>query len=168
MARQQASRFRDAGHEHGRHRVEYNGRVHGRREGFRVFFGDQGGRYEGEWLNSKRHGRGRQTIGGRFDGVGADVYEGDWVMDRRRAGGDAVRQRGLLLWAVGWIREARQARTRRSRRDTTGYGRGTPRCGTYAPWRTATCPRSFFRARTVATDGVDGLRAPSAWASRAE
>jgi hypothetical protein len=29
------------------------------------------------------HGKGRQTFGGRIDGRGADVYEGDWAEGAR-------------------------------------------------------------------------------------
>ena len=42
-----------------------------------------------EWTNGaypdERHGKGRQTFGGRIDGMGADVYEGDWA-DGQRCG----------------------------------------------------------------------------------
>ena len=34
---------------------------------------------------TSRHGKGRQTFGGRIDGMGADVYEGDWA-DGKRCG----------------------------------------------------------------------------------
>ena len=53
-------------------------------QGFGVFWSKTGDRYEGEWLQGRRHGQGRQTYGGRFpDGFGGDVYEGDWVQDKR-------------------------------------------------------------------------------------
>ena len=39
--------------------------------------------YEGSLENCKRHGRGKQTYGGRFDGLGADVFDGDWVEGKR-------------------------------------------------------------------------------------
>jgi hypothetical protein len=57
----------------------------------------------------KRHGKGRQTYGGRPpDGFGGDIYEGDWVRDMREgkgtlslANGDVYqgdwKQTGLLL-----------------------------------------------------------------------
>ena len=151
MARQQASRFGTYWkHEHGRYRVEYNGtHVHGRREGFGVFFNDQGERYEGEWLNSKRHGRGRQTIGGRFDGVGADVYEGDWVMDRKTGRGVMQYANGDC-YSGGWLDDEKHGEgthfyeEKQTRYDGV-WREGRRGAGRTPPWRTATCPRSFFR-----------------------
>jgi hypothetical protein len=48
-------------------------------QGDGVFFDDDGNSYEGEWMDGKRHGRGRAVYGGRaVDGFGGDVYEGHW------------------------------------------------------------------------------------------
>ena len=55
-----------------------------KKHGFGVFFNAKGERYEGEWFEGKRHGKGKQTYGGRFDGLGADVYDGEWVHGKRR------------------------------------------------------------------------------------
>lgn len=57
-------------------------------QGFGVFWSKSGDRYEGEWRDGKRNGKGRQIYGGRFpDGFGGDVYEGDWVQDKRHGQG---------------------------------------------------------------------------------
>ena len=57
-------------------------------QGFGVFWSKSGDRYEGEWKDGKRNGKGRQIYGGRFpDGFGGDVYEGDWVQDKRHGQG---------------------------------------------------------------------------------
>ena len=57
-------------------------------QGFGVIWSKTGDRYEGEWQEGKRNGKGRQTYGGRFpDGFGGDVYEGDWLHDKRHGQG---------------------------------------------------------------------------------
>jgi hypothetical protein len=40
-----------------------------------------GEKYEGEWLDNKRHGRGTQWV--RRDGKLRKQYTGDWVMGQR-------------------------------------------------------------------------------------
>ena len=55
-----------------RHRI-----AHSTAQGHGTFFADNGDTYEGEWLNGRRHGKGRAVCGGRaVDGFGGDVYEG--------------------------------------------------------------------------------------------
>lgn len=38
-----------------------------------------GDRYEGEWQNDKRHGKGKMTYAGD-DGTMKEQYEGDWCV----------------------------------------------------------------------------------------
>lgn len=46
-------------------------------QGHGTYFEDNGDTYEGEYLNGKRHGKGRAVYGGRaVDNFGGDVYEG--------------------------------------------------------------------------------------------
>jgi hypothetical protein len=44
------------------------------------------GRYEGEWRDDKKHGR------GIFTWSDGNTYEGDWVVDKRHG-------RGIYTWA---------------------------------------------------------------------
>ncbi len=41
-----------------------------------------GSQYEGEWVNFKRHGK------GKFTSADGSVYEGDWVNDKREGDGE--------------------------------------------------------------------------------
>ena len=43
-----------------------------------------GTKYEGEWLDNQRHGRGTQWV--RRDGKLRKQYTGDWVMGKREVG----------------------------------------------------------------------------------
>lgn len=42
-----------------------------------MYFYDNGDRYEGEWLNDKRNGRGKLWY------TQGDVYDGEWIDDQR-------------------------------------------------------------------------------------
>lgn len=53
-------------------------------QGHGTLFESNGDSYEGDWVNGRRHGRGRAVYGGRpVDGFGGDVYEGHWEDDVR-------------------------------------------------------------------------------------
>lgn len=73
----------------GRYAVEYSGGwKDGKTHGFGVLYNEYGEKYEGCFENGKRHGRGRQTYGGRpIDGFGGDVYDGEWAGGMREGHG---------------------------------------------------------------------------------
>lgn len=88
----------------GLYRIRYQGewradRPHGRG----MLYTDKGEPYEGEFMDGLRHGKGRQVYGGRpLDGFGGDIYEGDWVEDKRNGRGTLTCANGDIyegLWA---------------------------------------------------------------------
>ena len=60
-----------------------------------MLYEPNGDRYEGEFLDDLRHGRGRQTYGSTAaDGSGGDVYEGEWRFGQVGLGGGGWRGGG--------------------------------------------------------------------------
>lgn len=53
-------------------------------QGVGVFFYDSGGKYEGEWFENLRHGRGKMNF------PNGDEYEGEWEVDKRSGFGVMV------------------------------------------------------------------------------
>jgi len=66
-------------------------------------------RYEGEWKNGQREGKGKQLFG-RKDGSGRVSYEGEWKAGRREG-------HGVMLWRDGSVYMGQWAAGRRE-----GYG----------------------------------------------
>ena len=46
--------------------------------------------YEGDWVNDKRHGRGKMIY------KTGDIYEGNWVNDKRHGKGEIIYANGLI------------------------------------------------------------------------
>lgn len=122
--------------EAGKFRVEYNGTwVQGKKQGFGVHYNAAGERYEGEWLGNRRHGKGRQTFGGRLDGVGADVYEGDWA-EGQRCGEGTMQYANGDVFRGRWREDDKHGagtyyyEVKQTRYDGVWDG-GIAKCGTY-------------------------------------
>ena len=67
----------------------------GRRRGRGTFVDDSFNRYDGDWLNDQRHGKGVYTWGqGQWQG---DEYEGDWISGERTGWGKYTSKNGNIL-----------------------------------------------------------------------
>ena len=100
-----------------------------------VYYNAKGERYEGQWLNGKRNGKGRQTYGGRFDGLNADVYEGDWV-DNQRSGVGTLFYANGDMYEGNWLANEKHGTgsfyyVATHKRYDGVWKEGTPTAGTY-------------------------------------
>ena len=123
-------------HENGRYRVRYTGMwENDKYHGQGVYYNKKGERYEGDWANGKRNGKGRQTYGGRFDGLNADVYEGDWVENQRSGVGTLFHANGDKFEG-GWLADLKHGTgsffyAATHKRYDGVWKEGTPTSGTY-------------------------------------
>ena len=125
-------------HEESKLRVSYSGNwVNDKPSGMGVFYNEKGECYNGEWKHGMRHGKGRQTYGGRpVDGFGGDVYEGDWQDDKRCGRGTLNKANGDIFEG-SWLNDKKHGdgvytyRVKKKRYVGT-WMEDTPKAGEYS------------------------------------
>ena len=71
----------------------------GKFNGYGVFEWKNKSKYEGHWVNEKKHGKGNQPvlIQGKYTYDNGDVYEGDFCNDIQSGFGTLTKDNGLKL-----------------------------------------------------------------------
>lgn len=87
---------------------------------------------QGEFMSGMRHGRGKQVYGGDS----GDVYEGDWVNDKRHGHGTLSRGNGDV-YEGSWFADAKQGEGTyyfigENKRYDGVWMQDRPRCGQYS------------------------------------
>ena len=118
-------------------RVRYSGAwVDDKQCGIGVYYNAKGECFNGDWLRGKRHGKGRQTYGGRpVDGYGGDVYQGDW-MDDKRCGYGVMTYANGDLFEGEWLDDKKHGKgfytyRQKQKRYDGIWKEGLPTSGTY-------------------------------------